>query len=114
MAISQEFMDFVAGQVMNLQLGEVRTKKMFGGGMLYLNSKPILLLMDGVVLVKKVETIAEFMTEAECAPPYEGAKEHYILDIEDMELLSKVIPPLEAATALPKPRKPKAKAKAKE
>ena len=109
MAISQEFIDFVAGQVMSLHLGEVRAKKMFGGALVYLNDKPILSLDDGIVFVKKVETIAEFMTEAECAPPYEGAKEHYILDIEDMELLQNVIPPLEATTALPKPRKPKVK-----
>ena len=42
------------------------------------------------------------MENAECGLPYEGAKEHYILDIENGELGEKVISVLEAVTPVPK------------
>jgi len=49
------------------------------------------------------------MADAEKGFPYDGAKEHYILDIDDTELTRAVIDALEAITPLPKPRKKKAK-----
>ena len=39
--------------------------------------------------------------------PDKGAKEHYILDIEDAELSKKVVRQLELVTKVPKPRKKK-------
>ena len=40
--------------------------------------------------------------------PYEGAKEHYILDIDDTDLARQVVAVLETVTPLPKPKKKKA------
>ena len=37
--------------------------------------------------------------------PYEGAKEHYILDIDDTALTAQVITVLEPITPVPKKRK---------
>ena len=37
--------------------------------------------------------------------PYEGAKEHFILDVEDHGLPERVLTLAEAATPVPKPRK---------
>lgn len=39
--------------------------------------------------------------------PYDGAKEHYILDIEDTELTEKLIPILRETVPLPKKRNKK-------
>ena len=36
--------------------------------------------------------------------PYEGAKEHYLLDVENDALLDQVIPLLESVTPFPKKR----------
>ncbi len=47
------------------------------------------------------------MRNAECGFPYDGAKEHYVLDIENADLLLHLIPVLEAATPVPKPKKKK-------
>ena len=63
------------------------------------------------VFVKILPEIAEMMHDAERGYPYDGAKEHYILDIEDRGLLERVIPVLEANTPLPRPRKKKTEAK---
>ena len=47
------------------------------------------------------------MSGSECGYPYDGAKESYILDIENSELLDRLIPVLEEITPVPKPRKKK-------
>lgn len=47
------------------------------------------------------------MEEAEKGYPYEGAKEQYILDVEDTDHAKKVIELLETLTPIPKPKKSK-------
>ena len=47
------------------------------------------------------------MSDAEKGIPYKGAKEHYILDIDNASLCKEVIAILEPITAVPKPRKKK-------
>lgn len=105
MATSVEYIEFVCEQIQNT--GEVRYRKMFGEYMVYVNDKPILLVCDDTVYVKKLPEVAELMSDAPCGVPYGGAKEHYILDIEDRELSREVIAVLEPITPLPKPRKKK-------
>lgn len=80
---------------------------MFGEYMVYINDKPILLVCDNTVYIKKLDAVSELMQKSETGYPYEGAKEHYILDIEDTELSKKAIAILEPITPLPKPRKKK-------
>jgi len=86
----------------------VRYKKMFGEYMVYINDKPILLVCDNTVFVKQLDCIADEMKSADRGFPYNGAREHYILDIEDGEFSRKIISILEPVTSLPKPRKKKA------
>ena len=87
--------------------GDTRYRKMFGEYMVYVNDKPILLVCDDTVFVKMPDEIKEQMQEAETGHPYEGAKLHYILDIENRELAHEVISILEPITPLPKPKKKK-------
>lgn len=105
MATSDAYLTFVLEQLP--PLWSVRTRKMFGEYMVYLNEKPVLSLCDNTVFVKKLPVLAELMRQAPCGYPYEGAKEHYILDIEDRELTEQVLLAAEAVTPLPKPRKKK-------
>ena len=78
---------------------------MFGEYMVYVNAKPVLLVCDNCVYVKKLTQLENFMANAECGIPYNGAKEHYIFDIENTELCDSVIEILEQITPLPKKRK---------
>ena len=105
MATSLEYIEFVCGQIQSF--GDVRYRKMFGEYMAYLNEKPILLVCDNTVFIKKLPQIEALMRNAECGFPYDGAKEHYVLDIENADLLSRLIPVLEAAIPMPKPKKKK-------
>lgn len=75
---------------------------MFGEYMVYVNDKPVLLVCDNTVFVKKLPEIEELMSCAECGMPYDSAKEHYILDIEDRELTAKAVEILEQITPVPK------------
>lgn len=102
MATSPEFIEFVCDQVRGI--GDVRYKKMFGEYMVYVNDKPVLLVCDDMVFVKKLPELAASMTEAECGFPYDGAKEHYILDIDNAEFAREIVAILEPITPLPKPR----------
>ena len=78
---------------------------MFGEYMVYLNDKPILMLCDNTVFVKKLPVLDEIMANSPCGCPYEGEKESYLLDIEDRDLTERVLTLAEAATSVPKPRK---------
>ena len=82
-----------------------RYKKMFGEYMVYADDKPILLVCDNCVYVKKLAELSELMRDATCGVPYGGAKEHYVLDVENAELVNRVVPILGALTPLPKKKK---------
>ena len=63
MATSPEYLAFVLEQLP--PLWEVRSKKMFGEYMIYLNDKPVLTLCDNTVFVKKLPVLSEIL--AGCA-----------------------------------------------
>lgn len=103
MATSVDFIEFVCGQI---RCGyAVRYKKMFGEYMVYVNDKPVFLVCDNRVFVKKLPQVECIMSHAETGVPYGGAKEHYVLDIENAELVEKIVPVLEQITPLPKKKK---------
>lgn len=103
MATSLDFIQFVCEQLP--QVYALRYRKMFGEYMVYLNDKPILLVCDNIVYVKKVKELREIMQDADCGIPYSGAKEHYILDVENKCVTQKVLTILEGITPLPKKKK---------
>lgn len=103
MATTVDFIEYVCEQVHGNY--PVRYKKMFGEYMVYVNEKPILLVCDNCVYVKKLEELKELMATAECGVPYVGAKEHNILDIENAELTASAVKILEKITPLPKKKK---------
>lgn len=103
MATTVDFIEFVSGQIDGV--GVVTYKKMFGEYMVYVNGKPVLLVCDNTVFVKKLDCIADKMQGAEKGVPYGGAKEHYILDIDDADFSKKIVSILELVTPIPKPKK---------
>ena len=105
MATTVDFIEYVCGQIDGM--GTVRYKKMFGEYMVYVNDKPILLVCDNMVFVKILPCLDKLMADAEVGYPYDGAKEHYVLDVDDRELTREVIAVLEPVIPLPKPKKKK-------
>ena len=82
-------------------LWDVRSRKMFGEYMVYLNEKPVLLVCDNTVFVKKMPVLDDLMRDTLCGFPYEGAKEPYVLDVEDHEAAEEEISKEGAANAVP-------------
>ena len=105
MATAPDFIEYVCDQINDV--GVVRHKKMFGEYMVYVNDKPILLVCENTVYVKMLPCIDGLLSDAEKGFPYKGAKEHYILDTDNTELLKTVVGILEQITSPPKPRKKK-------
>lgn len=106
MATTEDFIRFVADQVADA--GIVRYRKMFGEYMVYVNDRPVLLVCNSTVYVKKHEVVNEIMKDAQTGVPYTGAKEHYILDVEDTPLALEAIAALVAVTPIPVKKKKKA------
>lgn len=107
MATSLDFIEYACEQISGV--GAIRYRKMFGEYMAYVNDKPILLICDNTVYVKQLSCIAEKMLQADKGFPYNGAKEHYILDIDNADFSKEIVLLLEHATPLPKPKKKKTK-----
>ena len=107
MATSVEYIEFVCDQIRGI--GTVRYRKMFGEYMVYVNDKPVLLVCDNTVYVKMLPEIAGQMQQAGVGYPYEGAKEHYILDIDNAGFSKKIVSLAEAVTPVPKPGKKRKK-----
>ena len=79
--------------------GTARRKKMFGDRMVYVDDKPILLVCYNTVLVKILPCLDALMANAETGSPYEGAKEHYVLDTDNAPLAREVAGALLPVTA---------------
>ncbi len=103
MACTTDFIDFVCSQIEGV--GVIRAKKMFGDWLIYIDEKPIILACDNICYVKKIPEIADLMSDAGTGIPYDGAKEHYILDIEHRNEAIKIIKTLLPLIPYPKKRK---------
>ena len=61
--------------------------------------------MRNLGYVKKLSAIAKLMTGADTGFPYDGAKEHYILDIEHRDKAIEIVKTLLPVIPYPKKRK---------
>jgi TfoX/Sxy family transcriptional regulator of competence genes len=82
---------------------------MFGEYMVYVNDKPIFIVCDNTVYVKKHDVLKEIMKNAESGFPYDGSKEHYIVEIDNFELSRRIVDVVEPITSIPKKKKKKTK-----
>ncbi|MBN2403038.1 MAG: transcriptional regulator [Spirochaetes bacterium] len=103
MATTKDFIEYVIEQIDEIWNPEY--KKMFGEYMVYINRKPLLLICDNTVFVKELECIENLSSKWEKGFPYNGAKEHYIVDIDDKKFLNNLIGKLEKVIPVPKKRK---------
>jgi TfoX/Sxy family transcriptional regulator of competence genes len=100
MASDIDFVNFVIDQIKNV--GIITHKKMFGEYLIYANQKPVVLICDDTAFVKTLDCVKPYLENAEKGFPYDGAKEHYIVDVENSELLSTIVKEIEKTTPIPK------------
>lgn len=107
MASSPDFVNYICEQLEGL--GAVRSRKMFGEYMVYLNDKPVVIICDDRPMVKMLPCLEELLRDRPTEPPYEGAKDHYLLDPDDRDTLREAARLAEEVTPLPKKKAPKKK-----
>lgn len=83
-------------------LGDIRSRKMFGEYMVYCNDKPVLIVCDDRPMVKMLPILEPLLKDSPTAPPYEGAKDHYVLDPDDRETLREAVRLAEEVTPVPR------------
>lgn len=103
MACSIEFIESICSMLS--PLGEVRSRKMMGDYVIYVNDKCVITACDNIAYVKKLPCVSELMADAECGCPYQGAKEAYILDLADKQKALKVVEAIWDTLPFPKSKK---------
>jgi len=90
--------------------GALTFRKMFGEYALYLDGKVVALVCDNQVFIKPTAAGKKLLGEVEEAPPYNGAKNSYLIgaQLEDRELMASVLAATAAELPEPAPKKPKA------
>ncbi len=109
MATSRATVDFILDQLAPLP---VRARAMFGEYGLYCDEKIVALICDDTLFMKPSEISETFLTQAELAPPYPGAKDYYAVPedrLEDRIWLQEFVSRTAAVLPLPKPRKRRSK-----
>ena len=107
MATEKATVDFILDQLAPLP---VRARAMFGEYGVYCDEKFVGLICDDTLFVKPTAISDEFFTDADLAPPYPGAKDHYAVPaalLGDSEQLQAVI--ARTAELLPLPKNKMAK-----
>lgn len=102
MATSQSFIDYVCEQLEDV--GAIRWIRMMGETCVYVDEKPIVLICNDTVYLKKLSCLDQFGIK-ETAIPYKGASERYVVDVDDREFFRQVVKLVADNTPPPKPKK---------
>ena len=106
MASRMEFVEFIADQLK--EAGAITCKKMFGEYGVYCEGKIFAVICDDQFFIKITEAGRKLCPDLREAPPYKGAKNYFLVeDVEDRELLTKLVKATCAELPLPKPKKKK-------
>jgi len=107
MPSDRDFVEFVTDQIRNA--GEISSRKMFGEYAVYCDGKVVALICDNHLFIKPTERGRAFMGDVVQAPPYRGAKLHFLIEdqLEDSEWLSELVRITADEIPFPKPRKAK-------
>jgi TfoX/Sxy family transcriptional regulator of competence genes len=103
MASDIDFVNYVIDQIKDV--GIITSKKMFGEYLIYANQKPVVLICNNTAYVKMLDCVKPLLEDEEKGFPYDGAKEHYILDVDNSESLSNIVKEVEKITKIPKKKK---------
>ena len=106
-----EFVQYVCDQVR--EAGHIRHRKMFGEFAVYCDDKVVALICDDQLFVKPTPGGRAFIGDAVEAPPYPGAKPHFLIEdrLDERGWLTELIRITAHELPTPKPKKAAAKAR---
>lgn len=111
MSTTQDYITYVYDQIKDI--APIRYRKMFGEYMVYVNEKPLLMVCDNTCYVRIHPSIEHLMVNPDKGYPYDGAKEHYILDIDNADHCADVLTTLEPHVLVPKRKRKKTQKESK-
>lgn len=105
MASDLGFVQHVCDQLRGV--GGLSYRKMFGEYAVYVGPKVVALVCDNRLFVKPTEAGRMLLGTPAEAPPYPGAKPHFLLDdhLDDADFVAAVFRATEAALPLPRAKK---------
>lgn len=106
MASSKEYLDFILGQLSDLD--EITYRAMMGEFIIYYRGKIVGGIYDDRLLVKPVKAVIRTMPTATYELLYEGAKEMLLVDeVDNKEFLTSLFNAMYEELPAPKPKKKK-------
>ena len=106
MASSKEYLEFILGQLSDLD--DITYRAMMGEYIIYYRDKIIGGIYDDRLLVKPIKAAIDYMPTATCELPYEGAKEMLLVDeVDSREFLTGLFNAMYEKLPAPKPKKMK-------
>jgi TfoX/Sxy family transcriptional regulator of competence genes len=102
MASSVDFLEYLLDQLDGV--GELDYKRMFAEYCVYVNQKPLILVIEDQVYLKKLPELEMLMDGVMLGIPYPGLRERYIIDIDDRSLLREAVSVAEKHSLAPKPK----------
>lgn len=114
MPSSSEFKDFVLDCLeASSQLYKFSSRKMFGEYCIYIQPinepfsmpKPLFLICDDTLFIKQYKELGDMLKFASKAPPYDGAKEWYVVDVDSSTLLQELVETIAPLLPEVKPKK---------
>ena len=106
MASSKEYLDFILGQLS--ELDGITYRAMMGEFIIYYRGKIIGGIYDDRLLVKPTKAAIRYMPTALYEPPYEGAKEMLLVDeVDNRGFLTGLFSAMYEELPAPKPKKKK-------
>ena len=104
MSTTKDYLNFILDQLSDLD--EVTARPMMGEYLLYYRGKLFGEVCDNRLLLKPVPAAAELLPGAAYEPPYPGAKDMLLMeDVENRELLARVVEAMVPQLPPPKKRK---------
>ena len=103
------FVEYVHDQINGA--GQVYFKKMFGEYAIYCNEKVVALVCDNQLFVKPTDAGRSTVGSVQEAPPYKGAKLHFLIGehLDDQPWMTNLIRLTASELSAPKPKKSKSK-----
>ena len=106
MASSKEYLDFILGQLS--ELDEITYRAMMGEFIIYYRGKIVGGIYDDRLLVKPIKAAISYMPTATYELPYEGAKEMLLVDeVDNREFLTGLFNAMYEELPAPKLKKTK-------
>ncbi len=102
MATSKGYLEYVLEQLSGLP--EISHRAMMGEYVLYYRDKVIGGIYDDRLLLKPTKAAETMLPDAERDIPYDGAKEMLLVDVDDRELLTKLIEAMYSELSAPRKR----------